>query len=111
MASTPIHFAMLSHPGRVRKGNEDMCAAAPEYGVFLVCDGMGGAAAGEVASRISSDSFLEALDPSKQSANAVATAPMRLDTAIRAANDAVYRPQAARHGHNAGGASGRTGRG
>ena len=35
---------MLSDPGLVRGHNEDACAANAEYGVFVVCDGVGGAA-------------------------------------------------------------------
>lgn len=42
----------LSHVGKVRDNNEDSFAASIQDNVFLVSDGMGGHAAGEVASAI-----------------------------------------------------------
>ena len=86
---------MLSHRGRVRLGNEDTCAAAPEAGAYVVCDGMGGAAAGELASNLAADTFLAHLTSGLTAGQAKAQQqPMRpqakLNAAIQAANHAVH---------------------
>jgi protein phosphatase len=92
MPSKPFSFAMLTHQGRVRRGNEDHCAASAEIGAFVVCDGMGGAAAGEVASKMASETFLHALTPVKDKTQSprTATPDVRLDRAIHEANKAVF---------------------
>ena len=91
MSATHLIYAMLSHRGRVRKGNEDACAAAPEIGAFVVCDGMGGAAAGEVASNLAADTFLANLSSPRGGLEAASLTPeARMNAAIQAANHAVY---------------------
>jgi protein phosphatase len=47
--------AAVSDVGRVRSANEDSVFLSAEAGVFVVADGMGGHAAGEVASAIASE--------------------------------------------------------
>ena len=51
-----------SDPGCVRNNNEDSFLVSPETGLYLVADGMGGAAAGETASRIAMETLKEILE-------------------------------------------------
>lgn len=61
LSAVPYLFAMKTDPGRIRHTNQDACAALAEQGAFVVCDGVGGAAAGEVASHLATESFMNNL--------------------------------------------------
>jgi PPM family protein phosphatase len=49
----------LSDPGCVRANNEDYCLLASEIGLYVVADGMGGAQAGEHASKLAAETVAE----------------------------------------------------
>jgi protein phosphatase len=70
MATCYSHLSSfaLTDVGRKRKNNEDAYQMFPEYGVFIVADGMGGAEDGEVASQAIVDELsktLKTFDPAQ----------------------------------------------
>jgi serine/threonine protein phosphatase PrpC len=71
--------------GRVRELNEDAYVLRTEQGLFVVCDGMGGAPAGEVASQMAIEAIVEQLDD-----------PAAVDSPAAAADAQTYLPQTGR---------------
>jgi serine/threonine protein phosphatase PrpC len=51
-------FGARSDAGRVRENNEDSLSLAPELKLFVLSDGMGGQASGEVASRLATETIV-----------------------------------------------------
>ena len=85
---TPLatRHAMLTDVGRIRAHNEDACGADPEIGSYVVCDGMGGAAGGEIASRETAAAFLA----ETRLRHAPAMTAFDLEQAVAKANSTVY---------------------
>ncbi len=56
-----LEAVALSDKGCVRSNNEDYCLIEPELGLYVLADGMGGANAGERASRLAVETVAEAI--------------------------------------------------
>lgn len=72
----PVASAALTDLGMRRAANEDSFVSRPGLGLHAVCDGMGGHAAGEIASRLAADT-IEAFVQHTEGVGASFTWPFR----------------------------------
>jgi serine/threonine protein phosphatase PrpC len=100
--SSEIHAEALTNMGRVRANNEDTFGMDEENGLYVVCDGMGGAAGGEVASRLACKTFLESFGAQSLHTESAEDLKEHMRSAIQAANAAVYREGRGDEHHNMG---------
>ena len=80
-----MEFAAESHPGNRYQHNEDALGWIEDAGVWLVADGMGGHACGDVASRVVKQSLLQASAAAREQA----TPPSLTELISRAHADVV----------------------
>jgi len=93
-----MEFGARSDIGRVRTNNEDSLAISPEMNLFVVSDGMGGQASGEIASRLAVDTVLahcwesdSNLSPAfvGEHIEGISELSNRLASAVRLANEVI----------------------
>lgn len=112
--SLTVEVAAKTDVGCVRTNNEDNLGYDSRYGIYVVCDGMGGQAAGEVASKMGVDTvltyFREAAKTHKypqvgEQVEGVSDRANRLGSAIRLANEVIYQAAVKHVAHSGMGAT------
>ncbi len=101
-----IQAAGVTDIGLVRKNNEDNFGYDMRHGIFVVCDGMGGQQAGELASKIGVDTVLDYFRQDQSAApvggarfEGVSPRAVSLATAIQLANQAIHESGAMNPSH------------
>ncbi len=82
-----LKAAAASDVGLRRKHNEDRYALAPELGLYVVADGMGGHTAGQVAAELAAEASLRAIQTLE---GAAATLTEKLRYAVASANRSIF---------------------
>ena len=93
MPSDFLEVALLTDVGNVRQYNEDSIAADPAHGILALADGMGGHRAGEVASRMATETLVAGLRAAAERfhANGRQHAPLlAMGESINRANRAIF---------------------
>ena len=76
----PWESAALTDVGRVRDHNEDVFLMRPDLGLFIVCDGMGGYSAGEVAAALAAETAKDFFERCERDPEG--TWPFKVDVAL-----------------------------
>jgi PPM family protein phosphatase len=89
LATAVVRYAAAAQTdrGRKRPSNEDAFGFSVDHGIYVVADGMGGAAAGEIASSLAVDEVLRHLTSGR---DAAVPLPGLAEKAVCAANEAIY---------------------
>ena len=89
-----MEFWGITDSGKVRKGNQDVFKTYIDEGndtaIFVVCDGMGGANAGNIASTLAAETFIEYMAKNISNFTNHSDVITKITDAVLAANTKVF---------------------